>query len=85
MGNDFHSIGEHVKGSSFRTSEGADEFYLMINSSEESTFSGELDHLFDSYMTAMDNYGLSEDTLVFSRFYISDIANQKKKLRESKI
>ena len=85
MESDFFSLGKYVKGSSFGISEGAKEYYLTIDSKEDISFIHELNNIYDTYMTAMEECGLSEDTLVFSRFYISDIANQKDILRQSDI
>ncbi|MFC1650214.1 Rid family hydrolase [Candidatus Latescibacterota bacterium] len=81
----FFTSGNFVKGSSATTSGGAGEFFLTISSDEKESFSGELDSLHDSYMSALKEYGLSDDTLVFSRFFMSDIANRKNILEESKI
>ena len=78
-------INSLVKGSTFRTAEGAQEYFLSINSHEGESFEEELDALYNSYILAMETRGLSEETLVFGRFYMSDIANQKELLRESKI
>lgn len=85
MGVEFFTINSLVKGSSFSTSEGAQEFFLSINSNEGISFPEELEALYDTYILALGKCGLSEDTLVFGRFYISDIANQKDILRQSEI
>lgn len=85
MESDFFSLGKYVKGSSFGISESAKEFYFTIDSKEDISFIHELNNIYDTYMMAMEERGLSEDTLVFSRFYISDIANQKDILRQSDI
>lgn len=81
----FFSEGNFVRGSSVSTSEGAEEFFITIHSSEEHFFADELTTLYDSYMMAMDKCGLSEDTLAFGRFFLSDIVNQKNTLVQSKI
>jgi len=82
---DLFSMNDLVKVSCFCATENAKEYFLTINSKEEVSFSDELNTLYDSYMMAMEKCGLSEDTLVFGRFYISDISNQKDILRQSKI
>ena len=82
---DLFSMDDLIKVSCFSETENAKEYFLTINSKEEASFSGELKTLYDSYMLAMEKCGLSEDTLVFGRFYISDIANQKEILRQSEI
>ena len=85
MESGFFSLGKYVKGSSFGISEGVKEFYLTIDSKEDISFIHELNNIYNTYIMAMEECGLSEDTLVFSRFYISDIANQKDILRQSDI
>ena len=79
------SVGKYVRGSSFKTSEGVEEIFLIINSKEEISFSHELKRLYDTYMKAMEKCGLSEDTQIFSRFYTDDITNQIDTLTQSKI
>ena len=81
----FFSEGTFVKGSSVKTSEGAEEFFITVNSSEEPSFAEELEKLYDSYLMVMDKCGLSDDTMVFGRFFLSDIVNQKDALVQSKI
>jgi len=85
MKSEFFSLGDVVKGSSFVTEGGTKEFYLAIDTKEEKSFIDELNSLYETYISAMETCGLSEDTLIFSRFYISDIANQKDIMRRSKI
>lgn len=81
----FFSLGDNVKGSSFGSSGGTNEFFLTIYSEEDQSFSNELPKLYETYKSVLQKYGLSEDTLVFSRFYVSDIANQQDILRQSEI
>ena len=85
MKSTFFSLSKHSKASSFKTPEGAEEIYLTIKTEEETSFDQELISLHDSYMDAAEKCGLTEDTLIFSRFYLTDIANQKATLRESDI
>lgn len=85
METEFFSLGDFVRVSTFGTLKGAKEYYITINSKEERTFSDELQSLHDNYMMTINQCGLSEDTLVFSRFYLSDIANEKDILKQSKI
>lgn len=85
MESTFFLVGNLVKGSSFSTSEGAKEYFFTINSKEEISFCQELITLYDAYMMALEKCGLSDDTQIFSRFFLSDIANQKDKLLQSKI
>ena len=81
----FFSVGKYVRGSFFTSLEGAQEFFFTINSKEEPSFSHELKMLYDTYMMTMEKFGLSEDTQIFCRIYINDIAKQKNILLKSKI
>lgn len=81
----FTTVNDLISCSSFHTPGGVEEFYLKIDSREESSFARELDTLFDNYRTALEQLGLTDDTLVFGRFYLSDIANEKDILRGSNI
>jgi len=85
MNTEFFSIGKYVKGSSFSFPGGATEYYFMFDSKSDISFEHELNNIYDTYKEAMAECGLSEDTIVFTRLYISDIANQKDMLRDSKI
>jgi len=85
MESTFFSFGNRVKGSSFKTSSSVEEVFLTIDTDEKASFTDELNSLYTTYLNTVEQYGLSEETLVFSRFYIADIANQKAALRESKI
>ena len=78
--------GDHlVQASCFGRPDGAQEYFITIHAPEGTSFIGELGYLSDSYHAACDELGLSEETLVFARFYLSDIANQKNTLRDSDI
>jgi len=85
MKSDFFTLGNYVRGSSFSVQEGTEEIFLTISTKEGISFSHELESLYETYMMTMGKCGLSDDTLIFSRFYISDIANQKEILRVSEI
>ncbi len=85
MQSDFFSLGEFVKGSTFGIEGGAKEYYFTIDSKEDESFLHELNNIYDTYRMVMRECGLSRDTLVFCRFYISDIANQKDILRDHDI
>ncbi len=85
MNTEFLSIGGYVKASSFSFSGGATEYYFMIDSKEDVSFEHELKNIYNTYVEAMKECGLSGYTLVFSRIYVSDIANQKDMIRNSAI
>lgn len=73
-------LSEAVKCSSFATEQGADEYYLIITTSETRSFAKAIAELYQSYRWALQQLDLSEETRAFCRFYLSDIANQKKLL-----
>lgn len=85
MGMNFFSDDDIIKGSIFSTPHGATEIFFTIHTNEEKSFTDELTSLHETYLSVEKKYGLSEETLVFSRFYLSDIANQKEELRHSQI
>ncbi len=81
----FFSLGDLVRGSSFRTGEGAGEWYFTVHTPGRSDFSRELEELEGAYRTALDSQGLSGEDTVFTRFYLGDIANQQEALLRSKL
>lgn len=81
----YTALTDLITCSSFYTAEGAEEIFIKIESREESSFQRELDTLYENYCLAVEQCGLSEDTLVFGRFYVSDIANEKDILRASRV
>lgn len=81
----FFRVGNCVRGSLFRTEEGSEEYFFTVESPEDITFGEELEGLYDAYLAALETCGLAEDTLVFSRFHLGDIANQKERLLASRI
>ena len=78
-------INEMVASSCFATPEGADEFYLTCETGEMVSFEKALIKLRENYIHALQKLGLSEKTLVFCRFFLSNIINQKDALRASDI
>ncbi len=78
-------MGERINCSSFSTKDGADEFFLSIDTEANILFSESLERLYQTYAIALKKCGLSADTQVFSRYYLSDIANQRTELGLSKI
>jgi enamine deaminase RidA (YjgF/YER057c/UK114 family) len=52
-------------------------YYVLIESpSGEYSFQEQLDKLFEQYGKQCDEYGLSDDTTAYIKFYLSDIVNQ---------
>lgn len=78
-------LGEFVRCSSFSTKNGAEESFLSINMEPDIPFPESLERLYQTYMTTLKECGLSADTQVFSRYFLSDIANQKTQLGQSEI
>jgi enamine deaminase RidA (YjgF/YER057c/UK114 family) len=78
-------INEPVKSSCFTTPEGTDEIYLTCETGEADSFEKALIKLRENYALALKKLGLIEETLVFCRFFLSDILNQKDTLRDSDI
>lgn len=68
--------------SSFETSRGAGEYFITLQPAEND-LSMALDSLYDNYMKTMKMAGLSTETEIFRRFYLSDITNQRNKVMES--
>ena len=66
MESTFFSEGKYIKGSSFKTSEGTEELFLILNSNEKTFFSHELDDLYDKYMIVMEKYGLNMNLIMDS-------------------
>jgi enamine deaminase RidA (YjgF/YER057c/UK114 family) len=66
-----------VRGSVFSTNEGAEEYFLVLNSDKGKSFGEALDIMAEDYAHLEKYYGLSERTLVFGRLYLSDMENQK--------
>lgn len=78
-------LGDWVRCSSFSTKDGAEEFFLSINTEADIPFPESLESIYQTYMIALKECGLSINTQVFSRYYLSDIANQKTELCQSEI
>jgi enamine deaminase RidA (YjgF/YER057c/UK114 family) len=74
-----------VKSSCFTTPEGAEEIYLTCETGGAVSYEKSLIKLRENYAQALKKLGLSEETLIFSRFFLSDILNQKDALRASDI
>jgi len=82
---DLSIINERCKCTFFETALGASEYFFVIESDEEKIFSEELEQMNSDVAAALSQFGLSADTTVFSRFYLSDIANQRDELMDSDV
>ncbi|MBN1127592.1 MAG: hypothetical protein JXA71_01300 [Chitinispirillaceae bacterium] len=63
--------------SSFSTPAGSDEFFIVIDSRPGVPFATALKELADNYALALSRAGLSADSVVFSRLFVSAIADNK--------
>lgn len=81
----FFTLGDSVRGSSFRTAEGAGEWYFAVHTPGRSDFVRELEELAGAYRAALESQGLNGDDAVFTRFYLGDIANQQEPLLRSPV
>jgi enamine deaminase RidA (YjgF/YER057c/UK114 family) len=79
-----HDINEDVKCSSFQANE-TQELYFSITSESNVSFKKSLENIYENYVLALQECQLSEETQIFTRYYLSDIANQKNELEKSKI
>ncbi|OHD66398.1 MAG: hypothetical protein A2096_05095, partial [Spirochaetes bacterium GWF1_41_5] len=71
--------------SSFSTEEGNDEYFLVLKTAPTSHFKKSLEEIRLNFNSALAKLSLPLSSLVFSRFYVSDIANQRDLLLKSKI
>lgn len=74
-----------IKHSSFKSPNGRNEYFISVSAEKGLDFSKSLQNIYRSYLAALKKLSLSEETQVFCRFYLSDIANQKESLIKSKI
>ena len=66
-----------IKCSSFSIPEGAKEYYFTVISNKSGSFDEAVAELCDKYKYVTEYLGLSRQTVIFSRLYVSDIANHK--------
>lgn len=67
----------------FRGKGGCDEYHLCLRTIPKKSYSSSLKDLDECLLRLFASTVLSEETLVFSRIYLSDIANQKMELMRS--
>ena len=65
--------------------DGTAEFFLILNSSEAHDFGHALEALYSRFEGFLGSRKLSGGEIVFSRLYVSDIANQDRQLTTSKL
>ena len=82
---------EHIRYSErtgisrFRPANGCDEYFVLIRSKQEPSFDLSLKNVLRDYLRVIERNEIPRDTLVFSRFILSDIQNQKALLLESEL
>lgn len=84
MQTDIKNVAE-VTCSSFSTSAGCAEYFLTITSRDDATFDESLAEIADAYIASMADYGLDENSLQFTRIYMSDVSNEYQVLLESQL
>lgn len=81
----YFKINERCKCTSFATANGTEEYFAVIESDESVDFAGELNQLLNDIAAVEETFGLSSEILVFTRYYLSDIANQREELESSQL
>jgi len=76
-------ISDHAFLATFATPEGAHEHFLTITGDPGAGFPQSLAHVEAHYASALRAAGLSEETQIFTRVYLGDVANQAPILRQS--
>jgi enamine deaminase RidA (YjgF/YER057c/UK114 family) len=72
-----HHLSDNVSYSCFSTEAGCDELFIAIKSTEGASFMEALAELNRFYSDALAAANLSDETVLFSRLFLSDIINQK--------
>ena len=74
-----------VKVSRFTTSRGWDEYTIMVGNVAGCSIEEACETLHSRYREALDEHGLSTTTQLFTRLHVSDIANQKNAIKNSRL
>lgn len=69
-------VGNHTSYSSFHCSKGSDEYFLITTAEDKVSFASALQGLYKNYQNALKKLHLCEESEIFCRFYLNDIANQ---------
>jgi enamine deaminase RidA (YjgF/YER057c/UK114 family) len=75
--------GTEILHSKFSTSTGYTESYISLNSRDDSTFEEALKELTDAYQSALADLELNQNTLHFTRVYVTDATNEFQLLQKS--
>jgi enamine deaminase RidA (YjgF/YER057c/UK114 family) len=76
-------INDFTRLSTFSAKTGFDEHFMAIETKPETSFPRALDELTENYLLALKRAGLSDDAVVFSRLFVSDMQNQKQQILSS--
>jgi enamine deaminase RidA (YjgF/YER057c/UK114 family) len=79
------AISERIRCSSFRGASGVSEHYLAIHCQDDLAFPEALEQVHRDYLAALEKLGLSAQTQVFTRVFLSDVSNQSLQLGESEL
>jgi enamine deaminase RidA (YjgF/YER057c/UK114 family) len=71
------SFGDRIQSAGFSTPNGCDELFFAISTTPGLSFASAIEELTRNYNLAISKAGLSDDTALFSRLFLSDIINQK--------
>lgn len=78
-------VNARCKCTTFASSRGATEYFFVIESDGENNVGAGLLQMNDDVAEVLSTFGLSRDTTVFARFYLSDLANQREELLASPV
>ncbi len=79
------AVNKRTKCTTFSSERGAKEYFFVFETEEKGTFASCLKELLNDVEQTFKQFELNRDTVVFSRFYLSDIANQKDELVDSDV
>ena len=80
-----NALQTHAKHSRFSTTHGLDEHTIMVGEVVGHSVEDACDVLYRRYTECLSEHGLSAATQAFSRLHLSDIANQKDVIRNSRL
>lgn len=74
-----------AKRASFSAANGVQEIFFTFETQPLESFEKETEHLYQEYLHQLEESNVPEDSLIFSRVFLSDIANQHLRFRESEL
>ncbi len=78
-------INERCKYSQFENDKGATEFFFVFEADPDCTFSDALVQINQDITSTLNSLNLGEKTTIQTRFYLSDVANQRDQLINSEL